>query len=163
MSILQTSKLCRDFEPEEIMAFEVLTRSRRASDGETLLEAEQPNPSMFVISDGAVRIERSIEGGRLPVAQLGPGETFGEMSFLDGSPTSARVVAVGETLMLELSHEMLDDLLDERPRLWGKLWKNVALMLKERLVHSNELFERHVDLASLDADEPDLRDGPGRC
>jgi CRP-like cAMP-binding protein len=154
MSILQTSKLCQEFEPEEILAFEVLTQSQTAADGDVILELGRPNPSMFVLSEGKVRIERNATSGSLTVAELGPGETFGEMSFLDGSPTSARVVAVGATVMLELSHEMLDELLDERPLLWGKLWRNIALMLKERLLHANELFERHVDLASLDADEP---------
>jgi CRP-like cAMP-binding protein len=156
MSILRTSKLCRDFEPEETLAFEVLTRSRSAADGDTVLESRQPNRSVFVVSEGSVRIERDSAGETLAVALLGPGETFGEMSFLDGAPTSARVVAVGETTMLELSHEMLDELLDERPLLWGKLWRNVALMLKERLVHANELFERHVDAKALNADEAGL-------
>ena len=58
---------------------------------------------------------------------------------------------------------MLDELLDERPALWGKLWRNVALMLRERLVNANALFERHVDVSKLDATEPGLRDGHGRC
>jgi len=163
MSSLESSKLCREFEPEEVMAFEALSRERRFADGDVILELDRPNGSLFVVDSGAVRIERETGEGAVTVSELGPGETFGEMSFLDHSPASARVRACSEVVLVELSHEMLEELLEDHPRLWGKVWRNVALVLKERLVHANELFERHVDLGAMDLDDPALRDGPGRC
>jgi CRP-like cAMP-binding protein len=100
--------------------------------------------------------------GPVAVADLGPGETFGEMSFLDHGPATATVRATGRTRLLELSQDALEELCEDNPRLWGKLWRNVAVVLKERLVHANELLERHVDLAGLDPSEPGLAEGPGR-
>src|SRR5262249_22744912 len=49
--------------------------------------------AIFVIDEGAVRVERHDRGAMIPIAILGAGEFFGEMSFVDGTPTSARVVA----------------------------------------------------------------------
>ena len=161
MGILRSSKLCRDFEPEEVMAFEALAARREVPDGHLLLDLGRPNGSVFVIEQGAVVVERQGPKGPLAVAELGPGETFGEMSFLDHEPATARVLAHGETTLIELSHEMLEELLEDHPRLWGKVWRNVARVLKERLIHSNELFERHVDVAKLDPKELDVRSGGG--
>src|SRR2546430_6779826 len=49
--------------------------------------------AIFLIDDGSVRVEREDRGAMIPLAVLGAGEFFGEMSFVDGTPTSARVVA----------------------------------------------------------------------
>jgi CRP-like cAMP-binding protein len=162
MGPLETSKLCRAFEPEEIMAFEALARRRLVADGELVLELDHPNGSVFVVEQGAVSVERPGPGGALTIAELGPGETFGEMSFLDHGPATARVRARGPAVLVELSHEMLEELLEDNTRLWGKVWRNVALVLKERLVRANELLERHVDESRLDPQEDDLAQGPGR-
>lgn len=157
MGILRNSQLCRDFEPEEVMAFEALAGRRKAADGEHLLELGRPNGSVFVIEEGSVLVERDGPQGPIPVAELGAGETFGEMSFLDHEPASARVIAQGETTLVELSHEMLEELLEDHPQLWGKVWRNVARVLKLRLIHSNDLLERHVEVSKLDPKELDVR------
>src|SRR4030095_3623196 len=49
--------------------------------------------AIFLIEEGAVRVERQDRGATIPIAILGVGEFFGEMSFVDGAPTSARDVA----------------------------------------------------------------------
>ena len=45
--------------------------------------------AIFLIDDGSVRVERQDRGAMIPLAMLGAGEFFGEMSFVDGTPTSA--------------------------------------------------------------------------
>lgn len=66
--------------------------------GETLVQQGERGESLFVIRSGAVRIDRSHDGGPArTVARLGPGEFFGEMSLLTGEPRSASIVAEEET------------------------------------------------------------------
>lgn len=69
--------------------------------GETIVRQGQPGASMFVIHSGEVRVV--IEPGGHEVARLGPGSFFGEMSLLTGDPRSANVVAVKDTLAIEIS------------------------------------------------------------
>jgi CRP-like cAMP-binding protein len=51
--------------------------------------------SLYVVLSGRVRVER--EGGRVQVAELGPGGAFGEMGLIEDMPRSATVVAVEPT------------------------------------------------------------------
>lgn len=139
------------------MAFEALASRRQVSDGELLLELDRPNGCLYVIESGGVLIERDGPRGPIRVAELGPGESFGEMSFIDHGPASARARAQGETHLIELSHEMLEELLEDHAELWGKVWRNVARILKGRLVQANALLERQVA-----AQDPDRRNGPLR-
>jgi CRP-like cAMP-binding protein len=71
--------------------------------GETIVRQGAPGASMFVIHSGEVRV--TIEPGGHEVARLGPGSFFGEMSLLTGDPRTANVVAVSDTLAIEIPAE----------------------------------------------------------
>src|SRR5258708_35753368 len=43
--------------------------------------------AIFLVDDGSVRVERQDRGAMIPIAVRGAGEFFGEMSFVDGTPT----------------------------------------------------------------------------
>ncbi len=58
-----------------------------------VFDQDVPLQAIFLIDSGSVRVERHDRGALVPLATLGPGEFFGEMSFVAGTPTSARVVA----------------------------------------------------------------------
>jgi CRP/FNR family transcriptional regulator, cyclic AMP receptor protein len=54
--------------------------------------------SFYVVVRGKVRVEQDGEGGaRLPIRELGPGGSFGEMGLIDDLPRSATIVALEPT------------------------------------------------------------------
>jgi len=57
--------------------------------GDMVIREGDAGHELFLVSDGAVRVERS--GGE--VARLGPGEFFGELALMSGAPRNATVVA----------------------------------------------------------------------
>ena len=63
----------------------------------------------------------------------GPGTLVGEMSFLDGSPRSATVLASEGAQALCLSYEEFQDLQKQQPDLASKLMKNIAKEMSQRL------------------------------
>lgn len=69
------------------------------SEGEVLLEKDQSNRTMFFILGGSLKIYLDDEHQR-EAAELGQGQTVGELSVIDGSAASAHVVSAGETLLL---------------------------------------------------------------
>lgn len=76
--------------------------------------------SLFVIAEGAIEIRArtttsSGSIGDSRVAQLGPGELFGEFSFLTGAPRSAtaRVSSEDDALLYMLSREAMEALAAE--------------------------------------------------
>jgi len=64
---------------------------------------------------------------------LGAGEFFGEMSFVDGTPTSARVVADEPTRLRVIDTATVDSLTKTDPGFAGRLYRSIAAILAERL------------------------------
>jgi CRP-like cAMP-binding protein len=95
-----------------------------------LAEGEDPG-GIHLIRAGKVRVERS--GGATPIATLGLGEIFGEISFIDKSGASASVVAEEDTAIDFISNASLEALFAESPQLAVRLYRSVALVLAGRL------------------------------
>ncbi len=79
-------------------------RTRPAS---TLLVAQdEPGDTMFLLVEGRARVVLFGENGReLTLAELRPGDVFGELSLLDARPRSANVVALDDVTVLALGRE----------------------------------------------------------
>jgi len=89
--------------------------------------------AIFLIEDGSVRVERHDRGAMVPLAVLGAGEFFGEMSFVDGTPTSARVVAEEPTNLRVIDTATVDNLTRADPGFAGRLYRSIAAILAGRL------------------------------
>ena len=80
----------------------------------------------FVIADGRVRVIRDGE----TVAQLGPGEFFGELSVIDGAPRNAQVVATEPTQCLGIASWDFEAILLEQPRVSLAVLRAVVARLR---------------------------------
>src|SRR5437879_12991363 len=73
--------------------------------GQALITEGQPTEAFFILESGHVQVTR---GGK-SVAQLGPGEFFGEIGMLDRGPATATVVTDGPVEAMVLSHTQFRD------------------------------------------------------
>ena len=81
----------------------------------------------FVITAGRVRVARD---GR-PIAELGPGDFFGELSVLDGQPRTAQVSAIEPTTCLALSTWDFEAVVKEQPGVALAILRGLASRLRE--------------------------------
>ena len=72
---------------------------RKLSEGEVLLKKDQSNRTMFLVLGGSLKVYLDDEHQR-EAAELGQGQTVGELSVIDGSAASAHVVSADESLLL---------------------------------------------------------------
>ena len=72
------------------------------------------------------------------MAELGPGEFFGELSVIDGAPRNAQVVAVEPTHCLGIASWDFEAILIEQPRVALAVLRAVVARLR-RAAHD----ERH--------------------
>lgn len=100
---------------------------------QVVFDQDVPLQAIFLIDRGSVRVERHDRGALVPLATLGPGEFFGEMSFVAGTPTSARVVADEPTDLRVIDQTVLDSLTKVDPSFAGRLYRSIAAILAERL------------------------------
>ncbi len=80
-----------------------------------------------------MRIRRSGKDDAVEVAQLGTGGHFGEMSFVDGEPRSATVVALERTELVKLDFDRLRGFFEKNPAVAVKVYRSLALFLCGRL------------------------------
>jgi CRP/FNR family cyclic AMP-dependent transcriptional regulator len=101
--------------------------------GEVVLDQNVALRAMFVIDSGSVRIERDNGGQMVPLAILADGELFGEMSFVDGERTSARVVTREVTQVRIVDMGVVDNLNEVDPTFASRLYRSIAATLVNRL------------------------------
>jgi len=95
--------------------------------GRELTVQGEPGHECFVIVDGTA----SVVIGDRHVAELGPGDHFGELALLDGGPRTATVVALTPMHVLVISQRAFFSLVDEVPGLARKIMVTLAAQVRE--------------------------------
>jgi CRP-like cAMP-binding protein len=108
---------------------------------EVIFEDGAPGDSFYVIYHGAVRISKMFQQmGEEALTILGAGEFFGEMSFFDDEPRSARAVAHEGAKLLEIKNAGLKSHLATRPDVALKFVWAFARTLSQRVRVTNDKF-----------------------
>jgi CRP/FNR family transcriptional regulator, cyclic AMP receptor protein len=81
----------------------------------------------FVIVSGMVRVIRDGE----TLAELGPGDFFGELSVLDGKPRNAQVVSTEPTTCLALATWEFEAVVREQPSVALAILRELAGRLRD--------------------------------
>lgn len=81
---------------------------RRFDVGATIVTEGEPGRSMFVVHSGELLVGKLGDSGRvIRMADLGPGDFFGEMTLIEMQNRSATVVAESPTVLYELTARQL--------------------------------------------------------
>ncbi len=83
--------------------------------GERVIEEGAEGDSMFVLLRGAAQVSVSKNGSTIPVATLRSGDCFGEMSLLTGEKRSATVRAENDCYVMEISKDVMGEIIRESP------------------------------------------------
>ncbi|MDO9711271.1 Crp/Fnr family transcriptional regulator [Paracraurococcus lichenis] len=118
-------------------------RWRRVQPGEAVIDYEDSSDDVFLIISGTVRVAvHSASGQEVILGELGPGETIGEMSAIDGANRSANVTAVHNSLLCCLPRTAFLDLVLKAP--------SAGLQLLRLLTQRLRLLDaRNVEMAVL--------------
>ena len=122
----------------EVPLFSACTRKdlekiSRASDevevksGRVLVEQGRPGHEFFLILEGKATVRRN----NRKIADLGPGQYFGELSLLDRGPRTASVTADTDMRVLVLGQREFLGVLDDVPGLAYKILRIMAARLRE--------------------------------
>ncbi len=148
------SSLFRDMTQEERALLVSGAKQDQVPQDHTLFRMGETGVPLFIVVSGSVRVERPGAAEDVEITTLGPGSTFGEMSFVDGSKTTAYVRAVQPTEVLVLPVDTLESIFSDYPKVAAKLWRNLALEFKHRLELTNQLVDHYVDRADVLRENP---------
>lgn len=112
--------------------------SRRSyHSGQTIIAVGQASDELYVLTDGSAMVSIPTQNDIARLDAFTSGMTFGEVAFLDRSPRSANVTALGAVECLVLTREAFDRLGHEAPAVKIRLLENLALGLAGMLRQAN--------------------------
>ena len=129
---------------QELLPYLRACSVRILEDGETLLQRGVENRDMYLILSGYCRVLLPFDT-RHSITKLGPGQSVGEISFIDHKPATAQVVAKGKTRVLRMSAQVCRQLIEDHPQV---AW-NLMLMLASRIRNSDALLSAFKGTAAL--------------
>lgn len=100
--------------------------------GERVFDIKDPGEHMYIIASGKIGI--SIDADPLKqnfIAELGPGECFGEMGMLDDQPRSATAHVLEPSQLLVLEKGRLKGLVVEYPELALGMLRGLSMRLRQ--------------------------------
>ena len=109
------------------------THLRRYQPGEYLFREGEAGVSAAVIISGSI----AIESGSHRIAELGPGDFFGESALLQDAPRSASAIAISEATVSFLVRFQLEEFVRHRPGAGLEIMTNLARLLVARLHRGN--------------------------
>ena len=133
MAVTATTRFLPFLDPAEESALLAAAPVKSFARDQLVFDQNVSLRAIFLIDDGSVRVERQDRGAMIPIAVLGAGEFFGEMSFVDGTPTSARVIADEPTRLRVIDTATVDSLTKADPGFAARLYRSIAAILAERL------------------------------
>jgi predicted acylesterase/phospholipase RssA/CRP-like cAMP-binding protein len=113
---LRTSRLFAGLDPAVLRDVEPRVEIRTLSSGDVLFRQGEEGDALYVVLGGRVRvIAENTAGETVQVAELGRGETVGEMAVISGEPRSATVYAVRDSHLARLGREQFEELVTLHP------------------------------------------------
>lgn len=95
--------------------------------GDVLFEQDTPGDSVYLVVRGRMRVaSRGIDGSRRPLIEVGRNETVGEIALFTEHRRTATVIALRDSLLLQLSREDFAEL--------SRDWPGFSLEISKRVV-----------------------------
>jgi len=121
----------------------LVTGQRRAyARGALLNEVGDPCEGLSFILSGQVRVDQMAALGWARIAELGPGDVFGAMEWLEGKLWEERVVALGDAEVLFVPTRALKPLSASHPELQRQVERYTQRHTLHALLGESDLFLR---------------------
>ena len=136
--IIERNSLFRGLPRDTRVRIAALATRRTYEEGAVIFMRGDPGDSLCGVATGRVRISASAPGGKEVFLNImEPGDAFGEIALLDGSPRTATATAMARTELIVIPRDAFSALLQSQPQLATHL---IQLLCK-RVRWTAELME----------------------
>ena len=149
---LANTSLLKDVELGSVLGLLEDCPVKKLKAGEILMYAEKQNESVYLVLSGRLRVHLKLNLD--PIAILEPGEVVGEISMIDGRPTTASVMADEDCRLLVLDKYTFWSLAEASSGVARNLLHILASRLRQgdSLISTGQEFQReYARYAVLDA------------
>lgn len=109
---------------------------RSASQDDVLCHRQQLDTRVYILVLGEVEVTDTVDGKRIVLARLGPGEVFGEISALFRIPRISDVTVTQPSVLIEIPGDILEQVISARPELQLAITQRYKSRLTETALRS---------------------------
>ena len=125
--------------------------SERVRKGTVLVEEGRPIQALYIVLDGSFEVRVS-GTDKTPLGRMGPGEIFGEVSFVDSRPPTTTVQALTDATVFALPRDLLASKLKADAGFAARFYRALAMFLSHRLRILTLKFAETQDARGLEPD-----------
>jgi CRP-like cAMP-binding protein len=111
------------------------------SGGEIILKQSDLSMDLFIVVKGRLSVNMGYSSTRekrlQQIAELKPGDIFGEIGFLEGKRRSANITAIEAGQVLKMDGLKIHEIFEINQHMGYIMMRNIALVLARRLVDIN--------------------------
>ena len=144
--LLTFSPLFENFNLTEILLLSQFMQVYRTGPGVEIIREGEAGDFMVFLIEGQIEVFKQDQWNapRL-MALIAPGESFGEMSMIDGEPRYASCIAAEPCMIAVLSRDSLARIILEQTTLGAKILMELVLMLSQRLRQTSSKLLAYMD------------------
>ncbi|MFC5529293.1 Crp/Fnr family transcriptional regulator [Cohnella yongneupensis] len=117
-----------------------IAHRRTFTAGTTMFQEKDPGVTFYVVLSGSLKLyTKSLNGEEKVLSLVSAGESFGELSLLDGLPRSASATTLEPTTVLELSSDQFMELLQTHFDITRGILSELSRRLRKTNEHVNDL------------------------
>ncbi len=128
--------------PRSLRFVRSMCHIRQYPTGQHIFRTDEPGVGMYIILEGKVEIYRDENELRTSYQTLEVGDSFGELGLLEDTNRSASAIATSDTRLLGFFRPDLESLLQRKPRLASRIVFNLARVIGQKLIRTNEVLEK---------------------
>jgi len=134
---LRENILHRDIEASEKAALAWFFDVKTYEAGETIVEQNLSGEKLYILRSGSAEIVREANGTQTRITSAREGDLLGELSFLNGDLTSARVIAQEESIVYALTRDAFSKMMLQHQNLVYSLFAHMLEHTAEIIRHMN--------------------------
>jgi len=131
MAMLKVFKYLNDDEYKTLLQ---TAESKIFKPGALLIRQGAEQTNIYILVKGNAKVVRDHDGFMVDISQHGPGEIFGDMSFIEGQSASASVEACDpEVQAIMITHNTIKKFVQADASFAGRFYESLAAILSRRL------------------------------
>lgn len=139
---LQNISLFAGLSEESLLELAEKLEPLTLKENEILFQKGDPGNALYIIQNGWVKAyAENTRGEEVVLNEFGPGESFGEMSLVDGRPRSATIQTINPSNFLILRQESFLNILTHHPTFSLELLRDISNKLRFAATYIQKVTE----------------------
>lgn len=144
--MLEKTHFGKGLEWSELQTLAGFMEAYQVCAGSIICQQGEQSAFLSIVCRGRIDIvKEDLAHNNKIIASIGPGNSMGEMSLIDGEPRSATAVAHSQLELLILTKQGYEQLSEDYPRLWGKFVVRITQILSRRLRQTSGILAEYLE------------------